>query len=216
MGIKMPESPIRKLAPLANEAKARGIKVYHLNIGQPDIPTPEVGLEALRRIDQKVLSYCPSDGLPSLRQKMAEYYGASEALTLVFLACLDPGDEILIPEPAYANYMSMAMSCGAVVKTVLSSIDNGFALPPIEAFEEAITPRTKAVLLCNPNNPTGYVYTREELEHIRDLVRRHDLFLFSDEVYREFRYTDAPYVSSFHLEGIEPNVVMFDSMSKRS
>ena len=205
--------------------------MYHLNIGQPDIPTPEVGLEALRRIDKKVLSYCPSDGLPSLRQKMAEYYGrfaievtpdeifittgASEALTLVFLACLDPGDEILIPEPAYANYMSMAMSCGAVVKTVLSSIDNGFALPPIEAFEEAITPRTKAVLLCNPNNPTGYVYTQEELGHIRDLVRRHDLFLFSDEVYREFRYTDAPYVSSFHLEGIEPNVVMFDSMSKR-
>ena len=159
LGIKMPESPIRKLAPLANEAKARGIKVYHLNIGQPDIPTPEVGLEALRRIDKKVLSYCPSDGLPSLRQKMAEYYGrfaievtpdeifittgASEALTLVFLACLDPGDEILIPEPAYANYMSMAMSCGAVVKTVLSSIDNGFALPPIEAFEEAAVLRDR-------------------------------------------------------------------------
>ena len=229
--MKMPESPIRKLVPMANEAKARGIKVYHLNIGQPDIPTPDVGLEALRRIDRKVLSYSPSDGLLSLREKMAEYYrrvgidvtpdeifittGASEAVLFSFLACLDPGDEILIPEPAYANYMSMALTCGATVKTVPSSIDNGFALPSIDRFEEAITPRTKAVLLCNPNNPTGYVYTREELGHIRDLVRRHDLFLFSDEVYREFRYTDAPYVSSFHLEGIEQNVVMYDSMSKR-
>ena len=229
--MKMPESPIRKLVPMANEAKARGIKVYHLNIGQPDIPTPDVGLEALRRIDRKVLSYSPSDGLLSLREKMAEYYrrvgidvapdeifittGASEAVLFSFLACLDPGDEILIPEPAYANYMSMALTCGATVKTVPSSIDNGFALPSIDRFEEAITPRTKAVLLCNPNNPTGYVYTREELGHIRDLVRRHDLFLFSDEVYREFRYTDTPYVSSFHLEGIEQNVIMYDSMSKR-
>ena len=229
--MKMPESPIRKLVPMANEAKARGIKVYHLNIGQPDIPTPDVGLEALRQIDRKVLGYSPSDGLLSLREKMAEYYrrvgidvtpdeifittGASEAVLFSFLACLDPGDEILIPEPAYANYMSMALTCGATVKTVPSSIDNGFALPSIDRFEEAITPRTKAILLCNPNNPTGYVYTREELGHIRDLVRRHDLFLFSDEVYREFRYTDAPYVSSFHLEGIEQNVVMCDSMSKR-
>ena len=229
--MKMPESPIRKLVPMANEAKARGTKVYHLNIGQPDIPTPDVGLEALRRIDRKVLSYSPSDGLLSLREKMAEYYrrvgidvapdeifittGASEAVLFSFLACLDPGDEILIPEPAYANYMSMALTCGATVKTVPSSIDNGFALPSIDRFEEAITPRTKAVLLCNPNNPTGYVYTREELGHIRDLVRRHDLFLFSDEVYREFRYTDTPYVSSFHLEGIEQNVIMYDSMSKR-
>lgn len=229
--MKMPESPIRKLVPMANEAKARGIKVYHLNIGQPDIPTPDVGLEALRQIDRKVLGYSPSDGLLSLREKMAEYYrrvgidvtpdeifittGASEAVLFSFLACLDPGDEILIPEPAYANYMSMALTCGATVKTVPSSIDNGFALPSIDRFEEAITPRTKAVLLCNPNNPTGYVYTREELGHIRDLVRRHDLFLFSDEVYREFRYTDTPYVSAFHLEGIEQNVVMYDSMSKR-
>ena len=230
-GINMPESPIRKLAPLANEAKARGIKVYHLNIGQPDIPTPEVGLDALRRIDRKVLSYCPSDGLQSLRQKMTEYYrrfaidvtpeeifittGASEAVSLTFLACLDPGDEILIPEPAYANYMSMAMSCGAVVKTVPSSIDNGFALPPIEAFEEAITPRTKAVLLCNPNNPTGYVYTREELGHIRDLVRRHDLFLFSDEVYREFTYDGEKFTSLGHMKDVLDRVVMIDSVSKR-
>ena len=230
-GLEMPESPIRKLAPLAAAAKNKGIKVYHLNIGQPDLPTPQVGLDALKNIDRTVLEYSPSQGYLSYRQKLTTYYkrydidvtaddiiitaGGSEAVLFSFMACLNPGDEIIIPEPAYANYMSMAMSCGAVVKTVLSSIDNGFALPPIEAFEEAITPRTKAVLLCNPNNPTGYVYTREELGHIRDLVRRHDLFLFSDEVYREFRYTDAPYVSSFHLEGIEPNVVMFDSMSKR-
>ena len=190
-----------------------------------------MGLDALKNIDRSVLEYSPSQGYQSYREKLTTYYnkygidvtpediivttGGSEAVFFAFMACLNPGDEIIIPEPAYANYMSMALTCGATVKTVPSSIDNGFALPPIEAFEEAITPRTKAVLLCNPNNPTGYVYTREELGHIRDLVRRHDLFLFSDEVYREFRYTDAPYVSSFHLEGIEPNVVMFDSMSKR-
>ncbi|MDO4704284.1 pyridoxal phosphate-dependent aminotransferase [Tannerella sp.] len=230
-GISMPESPIRKLVPLANEAKARGIKVYHLNIGQPDIRTPEVGLDAMRRIDREVLEYSPSEGLLSLRKKMVTYYrrfgimvdtddiivttGASEAVNFAFLACLNPGDELLIPEPAYANYMSFALSCGVVVKAVPSSIEDGFALPPIDKFEEMITPRTKAVMICNPNNPTGYLYTAEEMRRLSELVRKHNIFLFSDEVYREFCYTGTPYVSSFHLEGLEQHVVMLDSVSKR-
>ncbi len=230
-GVNMPASPIRKLVPLANQAKAKGVKVYHLNIGQPDLPTPEVAMEALKHIDRKVLEYSPSEGILSFRQKLVHYYatfniqvnvediivttGGSEAVLFSFMACLDPGDEIIVPEPAYANYMAFAISSGAVIKTIPSHIEDGFALPSIEKFEELITPRTKAILICNPNNPTGYLYTQEEMNQIRDLVKKYDLFLFSDEVYREFCYTDVPYISSFHLVGIENNVVLVDSVSKR-
>ena len=230
-GVEIPSSPIRKLAPLANNAKARGIKVYHLNIGQPDLPTPESALEAVRRIDRQVLEYSPSQGFLSLRKKLAEYYskyrielspddiivtsGGSEAVLFAFLSCLNPGDEIIIPEPAYANYMAFAVSAGAVIKTVPSSIETGFALPPVEKFEELITDRTKAILICNPNNPTGYLYSRKEMNQIRDLVKKYDLYLFSDEVYREFIYTGSPYISACHLDGIEENVVLIDSVSKR-
>ena len=230
-GVEIPSSPIRKLAPLANNAKARGIKVYHLNIGQPDLPTPESALEAVRRIDRQVLEYSPSQGFLSLRKKLAEYYskyrielspddiivtsGGSEAVLFAFLSCLNPGDEIIIPEPAYANYMAFAVSAGAVIKTVPSSIETGFALPPVEKFEELITDRTKAILICNPNNPTGYLYSRKEMNQIRDLVQKYDLYLFSDEVYREFIYTGSPYISACHLDGIEENVVLIDSVSKR-
>ena len=230
-GIEIPSSPIRKLTPLANNAKARGIKVYHLNIGQPDLPTPESALEAVRRVDRKVLEYSPSQGFLSLRKKLAEYYskyrielspddiivtsGGSEAVLFAFMTCLNPGDEIIIPEPAYANYMAFAVSAGAVIKTVPSSIETGFALPPVEKFEELITDRTKAILICNPNNPTGYLYSRKEMNQIRDLVKKYDLYLFSDEVYREFIYTGSPYISAFHLDGLENNVVLIDSVSKR-
>lgn len=230
-GVEIPSSPIRKLAPFANNAKARGIKVYHLNIGQPDLPTPESALEAVRKIDRQVLEYSPSQGFLSLRKKLAEYYskyrielspddiivtsGGSEAVLFAFLSCLNPGDEIIIPEPAYANYMAFAVSAGAVIRTVPSSIETGFALPPVEKFEELITDRTKAVLICNPNNPTGYLYSRKEMNQIRDLVKKYDLYLFSDEVYREFIYTGSPYISACHLDGIEENVVLIDSVSKR-
>lgn len=227
----MPASPIRRLVPLADKAKARGVKVYHLNIGQPDVPTPPEAFEALRNIDRKILEYSPSAGLLSLREKLRQYYrrfnikvdtddiivtsGGSEAVLFAFMACLDPGDEIIVPEPAYANYMAFAISAGAKIVTVPSSIDNGFELPPVEEFEKLITPRTKGILICNPNNPTGYLYTMKEMLQIRDLVLKHDLFLFSDEVYREFCYTGAPYISAFHLPGIEDKVVLIDSVSKR-
>ena len=230
-GVEIPSSPIRKLSPLANNAKARGIKVYHLNIGQPDLPTPESALDAVRRIDRQVLEYSPSQGFLSLRKKLAEYYskyrielspddiivtaGGSEAVLFAFMSCLNPGDEIIIPEPAYANYMAFAVSAGAVIKTVPSSIETGFALPPVEKFEELITERTKAVLICNPNNPTGYLNSRKEMNQIRDLEKKYDLYLFSDEVYREFIYTGSPYISACHLDGIEENVVLIDSVSKR-
>lgn len=230
-GVNMPASPIRKLVPLANRAKAKGIKVYHLNIGQPDLPTPDVALAALKDIDRRILEYSPSEGLLSFRQKLTAYYakfnipaevediiittGGSEAVLFSFMACLDPGDEIIVPEPAYANYMAFAISSGAVIKTIPSTIDEGFALPSLEKFEELITPRTKGILICNPNNPTGYLYTQKEMSRIRDIVAKYDLFLFSDEVYREFCYTGAPYISAFHLEGIENNVVLIDSVSKR-
>lgn len=230
-GELMPASPIRRLVPLANDAIARGLKVYRLNIGQPDVPTPPEALEALRHIDRKVLEYSPSEGLYSLRAKLKEYYhrfnievdvddiiittGGSEAVLFAFMACLDPGDEIIVPEPAYANYMAFAISAGAKIVTIPSSIDNGFELPPVEDFEKLITPRTKGILICNPNNPTGYLYTMKEMLQIRDLVMKHNLFLFSDEVYREFCYTGAPYISAFHLPGIEENVVLIDSVSKR-
>lgn len=230
-GFAMPQSPIRKLVPLADKAKARGIKVYHLNIGQPDLPTPQVALDALKDIDLKIFEYSPSDGLKSLREKLVKYYakykinvsvediiittGGSEAVNIAFLSCLDPDDEIIVPEPAYANYTAFAIGSGAIVRPVVSSIDEGFCLPPVEQFEELITPRTKGIMICNPNNPTGYLYTQKELNHIRDIVKKHDLFLFSDEVYREFCYTGAPYISAFHLKGIENNVVLIDSVSKR-
>ena len=227
----MPASPIRRLVPLANKAIERGIKVYRLNIGQPDVPTPPAAFEALRNIDRTVLEYSPSDGLLSLRRKLQQYYkrfnidvdvddiivttGGSEAVLFAFMACLDPGDEIIVPEPAYANYMAFAISAGAKIVTIPSSIDDGFELPPVEKFEKLITPRTKGILICNPNNPTGYLYTMKEMLQIRDLVLKHDLFLFSDEVYREFCYTGAPYISAFHLPGIEDKVVLIDSVSKR-
>ena len=230
-GIEMPSSPIRKLAPLANEAKARGIKVYHLNIGQPDLPTPQKALDALKMVDREVLEYSPSQGFLSLREKLQAYYrrfrielsvndiivttGGSEAVLFAFLACLNPGDEIIVPEPAYANYMAFAVSAGAVIKTVTSTIETGFALPPVEEFEKLITERTKAILICNPNNPTGYLYSRAEMNQIRDIVKKHDLYLFSDEVYREFIYTGSPYISALNLDGIENNVVLVDSVSKR-
>ncbi len=230
-GQQMPQSPIRKLVPLADKAKERGIKVYHLNIGQPDLLTPKCALDALKKIDRKILEYSPSDGIKTLREKLAGYYqkfdinvtakdiiitcGGSEAVNFAFMACLDPGDEIIVPEPAYANYTAFAIAAGATIKPVLSTIEEGFALPHIEKFEEMITPRTKGILICNPNNPTGYLYNQKEMNKIRDLVKKYDLYLFSDEVYREFCYTGAPYISAFHLKGIEENVILFDSVSKR-
>ena len=229
--VAMPESPIRKLVPLADAAKRRGIKVYHLNIGQPDLATPQEGLDALRNIDRKVLEYSPSDGYRSLREKLVGYYdqyqikltpediiittGGSEAVLFAFMSCLNQGDEIIVPEPAYANYMAFAISAGAVIRTISTSIEEGFALPKVERFEELINERTRGILICNPNNPTGYLYTRKEMYRIRDMVKRYDLFLFSDEVYREFIYTGSPYISACHLEGIEQNVVLIDSVSKR-
>ena len=227
----MPSSPIRKLFPLAEKAMRKGIKIYKLNIGQPDIETPQEGLDALRNIDRKVLEYSPSDGFRSFREKLVAYYdqyqikvsaddiiittGGSEAVLFAFLACLNPGDEIIVPEPAYANYMAFAVSAGAVIKPVVSTIEEGFSLPHIDDIERLVTPKTKGILICNPNNPSGYLYTRKEMNQIRDLVLKHDLFLFSDEVYREFIYTGSPYISAFHLEGIEDHVVLIDSVSNR-
>ncbi len=226
----MPSSPIRKLAPLARAAKKEGVKVYHLNIGQPDLPTPQKALDALKLVDRKTLEYSPSEGYPGLREKLVGYYkkfnvdvtpdeiivtsGGSEAILLGLFSCLDPDDELIMVEPGYANYISFAKTARVKVKTVTSRIEDGFALPPVEAFEEAIGPKTKAILLCNPSNPTGYVYTPEELQKIKEIVVKHDLFLFSDEVYREFRYNGQPYVSAMSL-GIPEHVIMIDSVSKR-
>lgn len=230
-GIRMPQSPIRKLGPLSDQAKAEGVKVYHLNIGQPDLPSPPEAIAAIKNIDRKVLEYSPSEGYYSYRQRLAEYYhtfdinveaediivttGGSEAVTFAFMSCLDPDDEIIVPEPSYANYTAFAIAAGAIIKTIPSHIEDGFALPPVEKFEDLISDKTKGIMICNPNNPTGYLYTQKELDSIRDLVKKYDLFLFSDEVYREFCYTGAPYISAFHLEGIEDNVILFDSVSKR-
>lgn len=229
-GMGMPSSPIRKLAPLANEAKKQGIKVYHLNIGQPDLPTPQQGLDALGRIDRKTLEYSPSEGYPFLRDKLVKYYakfgidvtpaeiivttGGSEALLFSFMACMDPSDEMIMVEPGYANYISFAKTAGVKVVTVTSKIEDGFALPSMEAFEKAITPRTKAILLCNPNNPTGYVYSPAELQRLKELVIKYNLFLIADEVYREFVYSGQPYQSAMTL-GIPDNVILVDSVSKR-
>ena len=227
----LPASPIRKLTPLADAAKRRGIHVHHLNIGQPDLPTPQVALDKLKHIERKTLEYSPSEGLLSLRKKMVEYYasigvtldpseiivtsGGSEALMFGFMACMNPGDEVIITEPAYANYHSFAQMAGIKVVPLVSKIENGFALPDIAEFERLITPKTKAILICNPNNPTGYTYTKEELYKIRDLVKKYDLFLFADEVYRELFYSKEPLISAMTLEGIEQNVILCDSFSKR-
>ncbi len=230
-GLAMPASPIRKLVPYAEEAKRKGRKVYHLNIGQPDIPTPKVALDAVRNVDLKVVEYSHSAGFESYRKGLARYYqrlgidithndiivttGGSEAITIAFMACLNPGDEVIIPEPFYANYNGFAVQAGVVVKPIVSSIENDFALPPVEEFERLITPRTKGIVICNPNNPTGYLYSKEELEQLATIVKKHDLYLFSDEVYREFCYDGAIHYSAMLLKGLDNNVILMDSVSKR-
>jgi aspartate aminotransferase len=230
-GMIVPASPIRKLTPYADAAELEGVKIYHLNIGQPDLPTPQKALDAIRQLDRTTLEYSPSQGFLSLREKLTGYYsrfginlspeeiimttGGSEALLLAFLSCMDPGDEMIMTEPGYANYMSFAVAAGIKIVTVTSKIENGFALPPVEEFEEKITSRTKAILICNPNNPTGYLYSPEELMQLRDIALKHDLYLIADEVYREFVYSNKPYMSVLRLEGLENNVIVTDSMSKR-
>ena len=230
-GVACPPSPIRKLVPFSDEAKKKGIKVYHLNIGQPDIETPANVLEKIRTTDLKVIEYSHSAGMLSYRKKLAEYYlaegidvnpdqmivttGGSEGILFALLTCLNPGDEIIIPEPFYANYNGFATAAGVIVKPIASYIDNGFGLPPMQAFEEAITQRTKAIMVCNPNNPTGYLYSKDELGLLRDIVLKHDLYLFADEVYREFCYDGYMHHSVMNLEGIDQNVVLLDSISKR-
>lgn len=227
----MPQSPIRKLAKYAEAAHRNGVHIYSLNIGQPDIKTPQCALDAMANFQSDILAYTPSQGGLSLRAKMVQYYaeygidispdeiiittGGSEAIMFAYMACLNPGDEIIVTDPSYANYMAFAISCGAVVKSVKTHIEDGFKLPPVEEFEKQITDKTRAILICNPNNPTGYLYTKQEMRQIRDLVKKYDLYLLSDEVYREFIYTKRPYISAFHLSGIEQNVVLIDSMSKR-
>jgi aspartate aminotransferase len=227
----MPASPIRKLVPYSDQAKKRGIHVYHLNIGQPDIETPDIAMEAVRNFKPKVVEYSHSAGIFSYREKLTTYYkkydihitpeeiltctGGSEAILFAMGSCMDVGDEVIIPEPFYANYNGFAINAGVVVRPIPSVIDNGFALPPIAEFEKAITPRTKAILICNPNNPTGYLYSSEELETLRDIVLKHDLFLFSDEVYREFCYDGAVHASVMHLNGLDQHIVLLDSVSKR-
>ncbi len=227
----MPASPIRKLVPFAEAAKKKGVKIYHLNIGQPDIETPPSFLNAVKNADIKVLEYSHSAGNESYRKKLCGYYkeynidldhndiiitcGGSEAIEIAMLTCFNPGDEIIIPEPFYANYNGFSCAADVVVKPVRSFIDTGFALPKIEDFEKVITPKTKGIMICNPGNPTGYLYTKAELEALRDLVKKYDLFLLSDEVYREFCYDDKEYISVMHLDGIENNVILLDSISKR-
>lgn len=226
----MPPSPIRKLVPYAEAAKKRGIKVYHLNIGQPDIPTPEKILDAVRNSDFKVLEYSHSAGNESYRKKLVQYYlragisvtpeqiiittGGSEAILFGFMACMDAGDEVIIPEPFYANYNGFAVEAGVIVKPISSSIESGFALPPIEDFEKAITAKTKAIVICNPNNPTGYLYSKEEMEVLKHIIVKHQLFLFADEAYREFCY-DGTHTSAMHLTGVDDHVVLMDTISKR-
>ncbi len=230
-GLEMPASPIRKLTPFADQAKKEGKHIYHLNIGQPDIETPQVMLDAIRNIDFKVWAYTPSEGTATYRNRLADYYngigydvtaqdilvtnGGSEAITIAMQTCLNPGEEIIIPEPFYANYNGFACSAGLVVKPILSKIENGFALPPISEFEKLITEKTKAIAICNPNNPTGYLYSREELEALRDLCLKYDLYLLSDEAYREFCYDGREFISPMHLEGLENHVIVLDTVSKR-
>nr|AIA19301.1 Aminotransferase class I and II [uncultured bacterium] len=227
----MPASPIRKLVPFADAAKKRGTKIFHLNIGQPDMETPKQFWDKLKNLDMKVLEYCPSNGLESYRKKFAEYYnrigiqvdashfmiteGASEALSFGMMSCLNEDDEIIIPEPMYANYIGFATAGHIQVKPIPTSIESGFALPPIADFERAITPKTKAILVCNPNNPTGYFYSKEEIMTLREICLKHDLYLFVDEVYREFLYSDKTFFSALNLEGMDQHVIVFDSISKR-
>jgi aspartate aminotransferase len=229
-GIAMPASPIRKLVPYAEAARKKGLSIYHLNIGQPDIETPPAILEAVRKSDFKILEYSHSAGNESYRRKLTEYYhsvgievtkeeiivttGGSEAILFGFLSCLDPGDEVIIPEPFYANYNGFAMMAGVTVKPITSHIANGFALPPIEEFEKAISAKTKAIIICNPNNPTGYLYSAAEMEVLTLIIKKHNLFLFSDEAYREFAY-EGKQISAMHLKGVEENVVLMDTISKR-
>jgi aspartate aminotransferase len=229
--VAMPASPIRKLVPFAEAAKKQGRKVYHLNIGQPDIETPEVVRNKMKELDLKVVEYSNSDGIAAYRQGLTKYYasksidltpeqimvttGGSEALVFAFMTCFNPGDEVIIPEPFYANYNGFAVMAGVTVIPVMSSIDTGFALPPIDAFEQLITPKTKGILICNPGNPTGYLYSKSELEQLRDVAKKHDLFLMADEVYREFAYDGAVPSSILNLEGLEENAIMIDSVSKR-
>ncbi len=230
-GKTMPASPIRKLVPFSEEAKKRGTKVYHLNIGQPDIETPKNVIDKIRNTDIKVVEYSHSAGILSYRKKLVEYYkkcgievsaenmivttGGSEAILFAMNSCLDAGDEVIIPEPFYANYNGFSLTSGVVVKPIDSFIEDGFALPPMKVFEEAITPKTKAIMICNPNNPTGYLYSKEELELLKEIVLKHDLFLFADEVYREFTYDGRKHYSVMNLEGIDDHVVLLDSVSKR-
>lgn len=227
----MPESPIRKLVPYADEAKKRGIKVYHLNIGQPDIETPETVVDKIRTNNLKVVEYSHSAGMLSYRKKLVEYYkkfdinitpeeiivttGGSEAILFAMTVCMDAGDEIIIPEPFYANYNGYAVSAGVVIKPITSSIETGFALPPISEFEKLITPRTKAIMICNPNNPTGYLYSESEMQALKEIVKKYNLFLMSDEVYREFCYDGKKHFSVMHLKGIDQNTILLDSVSKR-
>jgi len=229
-GLQMPASPIRKLVPYAEAAKKRGTKVYHLNIGQPDIETPKACLDAVRHSDFKVLEYSHSAGNESYRKKLVDYYqkngikvnanqiiittGGSEAILFGFMACLDPGDEVIIPEPFYANYNGFAVQSGIIVKPITSSIDTGFALPPIEEFEKAIGPRTRAIVVCNPNNPTGYLYSAAEMEILKQIILKHNLYLFADEAYREFCY-EGSHTSAMHLTGVDEHVVLMDTISKR-
>jgi aspartate aminotransferase len=230
-GLHMPASPIRKLTPFADKAKLDGKKVYHLNIGQPDIETPEGMLNAIKNIDFKVWAYTASEGTLSYRKKLTEYYnklgynitpdnilvttGGSEAITIAMMACLNPGDEVIIPEPFYANYNGFACQSDIVVKPILSYIENGFALPPISEFEKVITEKTKAIIICNPNNPTGYLYSQEEMNALKVLALKYDLYLFSDEAYREFCYDGRNFISPMHLNGLDENVVVIDTVSKR-
>jgi aspartate aminotransferase len=230
-GRQMPASPIRKLVPFAEEAKRKGIKIYHLNIGQPDIPTPEIALDAIRNNRLKVVEYSHSAGNESYRKKMAGYYrklgievdhtqilittGASEAILFALMTCLDPGDEVIVPEPFYANYNGFAITAGVKIMPVTSYIDTGFSLPPVAEFEKLLTSRTKGVIICNPNNPTGYLYSREEIEQLGEVIRKHDLYLFSDEVYREFCYDGLSHFSAMQLSGADQNVILIDSVSKR-
>ena len=230
-GLIMPESPIRKLVPYAEKAKKEGKKVYHLNIGQPDIETPQVALDAVKNFSSQVVEYSHSAGFESYRKGLASYYqslgmdvnfdelmvttGGSEALLFALNSCLDSGDEVIIPEPFYANYNGFSTSAGITVKPISTSINNGFALPPIDEFEKLITSKTKAILICNPGNPTGYLYSKDELETLRDIVKKHDLFLFADEVYREFCYDGNKHLSILNLDGLEDNAVVIDSTSKR-
>ena len=230
-GKKMPESPIRKLVPFAEAAKEKGIKIYHLNIGQPDIETPEVALNAIKNFDKKVIEYSHSAGMLSLRKKLVEYYksvgidvtpdeiivgaGASEALLFAFQSIMDSDNEVIIPEPFYANYNGFATTSGVKIKPIFSDIESGFALPPIEEFEKNITEKTRAILVCNPNNPTGYLYSKEEMEVLRDIVKKHGLYLIADEVYREFVYDGKKHYSAMNLEGVDDNIILIDSVSKR-